>query len=92
MVVAGCLPRLEVTTAEIEAQIREELPARSGRLEIEAFLDETLWPYSFDEHARRYQGVIRHPESNFHAITVYLYVDLEDRLLRFEAHDSYTFL
>ncbi len=91
--VIGCFSQWDLTPKEIELRIERELSFGSTRSEIEAFLDNTSWPpCTYDKYNQRYSCGIMDPDSDSRAIVIYLYVDAERRLQRFEAHYSYTAL
>ena len=88
----GCLSTLDTTPDEVEAKINSSLkPGDSAEL-IEKYFDEEGLGLSYDRFANRYNSIIRHPKSNYHAITIDVYVDEEKRFIRVEANDSYTLL
>jgi hypothetical protein len=88
----GCFPTLDTTPQEIEANINASLLPGDSSLKIEEYLASQKLESSYDEYNNRYQGIIRHPDSNFHAITFHIYVDDNKAFIRAEANDSYTFL
>lgn len=90
--IAACAPTLDVTAEEVEHRINEELKAGDGADEIEAYFKNEGLSVSYDEFNSRYQSIIRHPESNYHAITIYIYVDKDGNFVKAEANDSYTSL
>lgn len=89
---AGCFPTLDVTPAEVEKQFCSALKVGDSAEAIEKYLRKRGLDGSYDINQSRYQSIIRHPDSGFHAITIHIFVDKQKRFVRVEAHDSYTFL
>lgn len=79
-----------MTPSEVVTQIEASLRPGDSSEKIEAYFTQQELSASFDRSQQRYQSIIRHPESNYHAIVVYVYVDKERRFTRAEANDSYT--
>lgn len=90
--VAGCFPTLETTPEQVEAEVSSALRPGASSEAIEAFLKAKGLEFSYDQHTNSYRAIIRHPESNFHAISIQISVDDQKRYLKVEASDSYTFL
>ena len=90
--VFGCFTKLDTTPEEVEKKINTSLKPGDAPERIEAYFKKESLGLSYDKYQGRYQSIIRHPESNFHAITIYIYVDKNKRFIRVEANDSYTFL
>ena len=86
----ACGPTLDVTPSEVVSQIEASLGPGDNSEKIEAYFAEQELGASFDRFNQRYQSIIRHPDSNYHAIVIYVYVDKEHRFTRAEANDSYT--
>lgn len=59
---------------------------------VEAMLETLGFAFSWDAYAGRYQAIRRHPDSNFHAVVVAVYLDEQGRYARVDAHDSFTAL
>jgi hypothetical protein len=91
-ITGACGPTLDVTPADVLTQIDASLGPGDSSEAIEAYFSDEGLGVSFDGFNQRYQSIIRHPESNYHAIVIYVYVDEERRFIRAEAHDSYTTL
>ena len=87
---SGCGPTLDITPQEVESEINKVLSPGDSAEAIEAFFAKKGWSLSYDQYQNRYQSTIRHPESNYHAISIYLYVDDEKCFLRVEAKNTYT--
>ena len=85
-------PTLDINPQDIESSINAALKPGDRAEKIEEYLASQKLESSYDEFSSRYQGIIRHPDSNFHAITFYIYVDKNKSFTRAEANDSYTFL
>ena len=86
----GCVPTLDVTPSEVLDRIESSLRPGDNAEKIEAYFDQQQLDASFDRFNQRYQSIIRHPKSNYHAIVIYIYVDEERRFTRAEAKNSYT--
>ena len=84
------VPTLDVTTAEVLNQIEASLGPGDSSERIEAYFAQRGLGASFDRFQQRYQSIIRHPDSNYHAIVIYVYVDEDRRFTRAEAYDTYT--
>lgn len=89
--VLSCLPTLDTTPAEVVDEIHAHLQPGAPREAVEWYLAQAGFHYSFDRFANRYQAIIRHPDSSFHAISIYIYLSPEGFFERAEARDSYTF-
>jgi len=89
-VATSCGPTLEVTPSDVVAQINSSLVPGDGSEEIEAYFESRELDASFDRSSQRYQGIITHPDSNYHAIVIHIYVDERRRFVRAEARHSYT--
>ena len=89
---SGCFPTLDTTPEEVEADISSALKPGDAAETIEAYLRKRGLGFSYDRFANRYQAIIRHPDSNFHAITIHILLDPQKRYAGVEADDSYTFL
>ncbi len=90
--VSGCLPTLDTTPEKVEAEITAALKPGDSAEAIETYLRKRELEFSYDRFANRYQAIIRHPDSNFHAITIHILLDAQKRFAAVEADDSYTFL
>lgn len=88
----GCFPTLDVTPVEVERQFRVALKPGDSAEVIEQYLHGRGLTGSYDNYQSRYQSIIRHPDSEFHAIVIYIFVDKQKKLIKVEANDSYTFL
>ena len=88
----GCMQTLDVTPAEVTSEINAQLKSGDSAFKIEDYFKSKGLSASFDAYSNRYQSIIRHPDSNFHAITIYIYVDNDKNFKSVEANDSYTFL
>ena len=92
LLIGGCGPKLDISPQEVQTSIEAALSLGDDRSKIESYFEEQGLPFSYDRFSSRYQSIIRHPDSNFHAIVIYVNVDEEQRFLSAEAHDSYTAL
>lgn len=92
LMLAGCVSTLDITPKEVEAKINSSLKPGDSAAKIEAYFENEGLGLSYDRFQDRYHSIIRHPESNFHAITIVIFVDQNKRFIRAEADDSYTFL
>lgn len=92
LLMSGCLPKLDVTPEKVEAEISSVLKPGDNAEAIEGYLRKRGLEFSYDKFSNRYQAIIRHPESNFHAITIHILLDSQKRFTGVEANDSYTFL
>ena len=88
---SGCYPTLDTTPEQVEEEISSALAPGDNAATVEAYLRKRGLEFSYDRFANRYQAIIRHPESHFHAITVHVLLDPEKKFLGVEADDSYTF-
>ena len=87
-----CFPTLEISPQDVEEKINAALKSGDSAVEIEEYLASQKLVSSYDKYNNRYQGIIRHPNSNFHAITFKIYLNKDKAFIRVEANDSYTFL
>jgi hypothetical protein len=85
-------PTLDTTPQELETSINTALKPGDSTQKIEQYLASKNLASSYDGFSNRYQGIIRHPDSSFHAIVFYIYVDKSKAFIKVEAHDSYTFI
>jgi len=92
LMLVGCLSTLDTTPREVEEKINSYLKTGDGAEKIEAYFKKEGLEVSYDRFSNRYQSIIRHSESNFHAITIYVYVDENKKFIRVESDNSYTFL
>jgi len=92
LLMVACLPALDVTASEVEQRINRELQPGDQAEKIEAYFKKEGIPAAYDSFRSRYQSSLRHPDSHYHVITIYVYVDTERNFIKAEAHDSYTFL
>jgi len=86
----GCGPTLDVSPVQVEAQFEAALNPGDSASAIEAYFATQGLEATYDKHSDRYQSIIRHPDSNFHAISIYVNVDEQQRFAGVEARDSYT--
>jgi hypothetical protein len=86
----GCSRSPVTTPVEVEADLLEALGHGADAQVIEAHLRERKLPFSYDRFANRYQSIIRDPDSDAHAITIYIRLDPDGRFAGVEARDSYT--
>jgi hypothetical protein len=86
----GCSGGLDTTPEAVEAEISAALHKGASAQAIERYLEQRNLTFSYDRFTNRYQSIIRDPESNAHAITVYVLLDDQKRYADVEARDSYT--
>jgi glucokinase len=75
---------------EVEARLKPAVPTGSSRMVIEKALQQQGLAATYDSFTRRYQGIIRSPSTERHAVVVYVYLDSEDKSSKLEVRDSYT--
>ena len=92
LLMSGCFPKLDITPEKVEAEISSALKPGDNSEAIEGYLQKRGLAFSYDRFANRYQAIIRHPESDFHAITIHILLDSEKHFKGVEANDSYTLL
>lgn len=88
----GCFPTLERTPEKVVADISSTLKLGDPAETIEAYFREHGLQFSYNRVDNKYQAIIRHPDSNFHAISIHVLLDSQKRYAGVEANDSYTFL
>ena len=84
-----------MTSGQVRSKIERELNVGDSAIEIEAFFKRFELEYSFNDLRKpnnHYSAIIRKGKSNYHAITIRIYVDQNKRFLYAEVRDSYTFL
>jgi hypothetical protein len=86
----SCSSGLNTTPEAIEAEISAALHKGASAEAIERYLDQRNLTFSYDRFSNRYQTIIRDPESDAHAITIYILLDDQKRYADVEARDSYT--
>lgn len=89
---SACSPTLDVTPDQAEQKINAALSPGDSSAKIEAYFKIEGLGATYNKFGKRYQSIIRHPDSDFHAITIHVYVDENKTFLKVEADDSYTFL
>ena len=87
-----CPAFVETSLETINGQLLAALDSGDEAAEIESALSSLGISFSRDRFQGRYQGVIRHPSSNFHAIRIHIYVDEENKFRSIEVNDSFTVL
>jgi hypothetical protein len=87
-----CPPFVSTTLEEVRAQFEKKVKPGDEKQNVEKALAQIGIAYSWDGFSERYQGIIRHPNSNFHAIVIHVYVDGEAKYERIEIEDSFTAL
>ncbi len=88
--VVGCFGGLDTTPEAVEAEISAALHKGASPEAIERYLEQRNLTFSYDRFTNRYQSIIRDPESDAHAITIYVLLDDQKRYADVEARDSYT--
>lgn len=91
LLVSACFQTLDTTPEQVAADVATALKGGASSEDIEAYLRSRSIGFSYDRFTNRYQATIRHPESNFHAITIHILLDSQKRYASVEAEDSYTF-
>jgi hypothetical protein len=86
---SACVADLPYAT-DVESQLRASLATGSSRTAIEAALGKQGVSFSYDEHASRYQGIIRSKSSDLRAVVVYVTLDSSGKMTGLSAVDSYT--
>nr|MBS0019329.1 hypothetical protein [Gammaproteobacteria bacterium] len=87
-----CPAFVETSLDTLNAELVEALEVGDEAQRIESVLAGVGATYSWDGFQDRYQAIIRHPSSSFHAITIYVYVDEQRRLRTIEVNDSFSAL
>lgn len=90
LLLSGCFSTLDATTEQVEAEFSSALKPGAPSPEIEAYFQSRSLGFSYDQFSNRYQSIIRHPDSNFHAITIHVLLDQQKRYVSVDAEDSYT--
>ena len=85
-----CPPFVERSLNDLRTEFEEQVAVGDDANLIEAALLDLGVSFSWDKFTNRYQGIIRHPSSNFHAIVIHVYVDKERRYESIDIHDSFT--
>lgn len=86
----GCSGGLDTTPEAVEAEVSAALHEGASADAIERYLEQKNLTFSYDRFANRYQSIIRDPESDAHAITIYVLLDDQRRYVDVEVRDSYT--
>ncbi len=84
-----------MTSGQIRSKIERELNVGDSAIEIETFFKRSGLEYSFNKYRKpnnNYSAILRTGKSNYHAITIRIYVDEKKKFLYAEVRDSYTFL
>lgn len=87
-----CPPFVNTKLEEIEGKFNEIVAVGDGSDAIENALTDMKITFSWDRFNQQYNGIIRDSVSNFHAITVKVYVDKQQKFTKIEANDSFTAL
>ena len=87
-----CPPFVNLSLQELEKSFLEQVEIGAPASIIELALDELGVTYSWDRFQQRYQGIIRHTSSSFHAITFHVYVDDQGGFKDIQINDSFTTL
>ncbi len=87
-----CPPFVGIKMGELREQFNSKVKRGDDPEIIEKTLKELGVGYSWDRFLDRYQGIIRHPNSDFHAITVFVYLDESGKYKDIEINDSFTAL
>ena len=87
-----CPPFVETLPSEIAERFNTVVAPNASRKAVEAALSDLEVAYSWDEYQGRYQGVVRTPGSNFHALVIHVYMNQSETYERIEVNDSFTSL
>nr|CAP48509.1 putative integron gene cassette protein [uncultured bacterium] len=87
-----CPRFVEVLPAEVAQRFDDIVEPDGSRPAIEDALRDLGIDYSWDRLQGRYQGIIRAPDSNFHALVVHIYLDESGIYQRIDVYDSFTWL
>jgi hypothetical protein len=88
----GCEQKPEVTSKLVKANILQALKVGDDATTIESYLTSQNISFTYDKYTNRYQGIIRDQDSNFHAITISIVLDKQQRYVKVDVNDSYTSL
>jgi hypothetical protein len=86
----GCSRSPDTTPQEVEAELLAALGHGASTQAIESYLRQRKLPFSYDRFSNRYQSIIRDPDSDAHAISIYISLDTDGRFAGVEVRDSYT--
>src|SRR5258708_8440802 len=85
----ACGREAEAMTKEhIRSLITKELTRGTRSDLVEAFFKRHDLNFDYDRFANGYQGLVR--VSQYHAITIYIYLDADKKFARAEVEDSFT--
>lgn len=90
--VGACPPFVDVRLSELQALFEQQVASAATPEQIETELSQLGVEYSWNKYQSTYQGVLRHPESNFHAIAIRLLMGADQKVERIEIEDSFTAL
>jgi hypothetical protein len=82
-------PKL-TSAQQVRVELQASLKPGDSDAAIQQFFKQRGLGFSYDRFSNRYQSIIREPNSNFHAVVIYINVDREKRFVSGEARDSYT--
>lgn len=88
--VGACPPFVDASLTELQHQFTQRVASGSPSDQIESALYELGVEFSWNKYSSTYQGILRHPESSFHAIRIRVFVDAVQRFERIEIEDSFT--
>jgi len=94
LISAGCATHDESVRVQIEQDLRADLAVGDSSEKIERVLQVRGISFDYDALARRYQAYFD-PKEQRHvkwAVGIYLYVDDQKRLTKFEIRNVYTYL
>lgn len=87
-----CPPFARETPGEIVSRFGERIALGAPAAQVEDTLRGMGVSFSWDEYNHRYQGIIRAPGSNFHALIIHVYLDGTGGYEKIEAKDSFAWL
>ena len=85
-----CPGFVDIELSDLEKKFNLEVKKGDSTEKIEAALNKLNINFSWDKYSGRYHGIIRHPNTNFHAIVVYIYLDRSNGFSKIDIHDSFT--
>ena len=88
--VGVCPPFVDTSLRDLRAEFEGRVKVGDAPSVVETALSDLGVSFSWDRFQGRYQGIIRHPSSSWHAVVVIVYVDEQRRFKAIEIHDSFT--
>jgi len=90
--VGVCPPFVKTSVEGIKAEFKNKVTLGESKEAIEKAFNEMGLTYSWDRFQNKYNAIIRHPDSNFHAITIKVFVDENGKFKEIMVRDSFTAL